>query len=131
MPLSEDEQRILSEIEERLYETDPALAREVGRTTVFTHPARNLRLAVLGCIAGLVFMIVTLSTSYWLSFLGFLVMLAASLWGWSNLRQLGRFGLQQISDSINRGDVSNYLRSPGRRILNRLRRGGAEQSERD
>lgn len=127
MPLSEDEQRILSEIEEQLYETDPALAREVGRTTVFTHPARNLRLAVLGCIAGLIFMILTLSTSHWLSFLGFLVMLAASLWGWSNLRQLGRFGLQQISDSINRGDVSTFLRSPGRRIMNRLRRGDAER----
>ncbi|MYG58576.1 MAG: DUF3040 domain-containing protein [Acidimicrobiia bacterium] len=127
MPLSEDEQRILSEIEERLYETDPALAREVSRTTVFTHPARNLRLAILGCIVGLIFMIVTLSTSYWLSFLGFLVMLAASLWGWSNLRQLGRFGLQQISTSINRGDVSTFLRSPGRRILNRLRRGDAER----
>lgn len=127
MPLSEDEQRILSEIEERLYETDPALAREVGRTTVFTHPARNLRLAILGCIVGLIFMILTLSTSYWLSFLGFLVMLAASLWGWSNLRQLGRFGLQQISNSIHRGDVSTFLRSPGRRILNRLRRGDAER----
>ncbi len=131
MPLSEDEQRILSEIEEQLYETDPVLAREVGRTTVFTHPARNLRLAILAFIAGLVYMILTLSTSYWLSFIGFLVMLAASLWGWSNLRQLGRFGLQEISHSINRGDVSEYLRSPGRRIFNRLRRGGAENSERE
>lgn len=130
MPLSEDEQRILSEIEDQLYETDPALAREVGRTTVFTHPARNLRLAVLAFVVGLVFMILTLSATYWLSFLGFLVMLGASLWGWSNLRQLGRFGLQQISDTINRGDVSNYLRSPGRRILNRLRRGDADRPER-
>ena len=128
MPLSEDEQRILSEIEEQLYETDPALAREVGRTTVFTHPARNLRLAILACIAGLVFMIMTLSTSFWLSFLGFLVMLAASLWGWSNLRQLGRFGLQQISDSISRGDVSNFLRSPGRRFAKRMRRGDTDRS---
>ncbi len=131
MPLSEDEQRILSEIEEQLYETDPALAREVGRTTVFTHPARNLRLAILGCVGGLVFMVLTLSTSYWLSFLGFLVMLAASLWAWSSLRKLGRFGLQQISDSINRGDVSDFLRSPGRRFVHRLRRGGAERPERD
>ncbi|MCY3967461.1 MAG: DUF3040 domain-containing protein [bacterium] len=122
MPLSEDEQRILSEIEDQLYETDPALAREVGRTTVFTHPARNLRLAVLGCIVGLIFMILTLSTSFWLSFVGFLVMLAAALWAWSSLRKLGRFGMQQISDSINRGEVSSFLRSPGRRIMNRMRR---------
>ncbi|MYG94489.1 MAG: DUF3040 domain-containing protein [Acidimicrobiia bacterium] len=122
MPLSEDEQRILDQIEDQLYETDPALAREVGRTTVFTHPARNLRLAILSCIGGLVFMIFTLSISFWLSFVGFLVMLAASLWAWSSLRQLGRFGLQQISGSINRGDISNFLRVPGRRIVNRMRR---------
>ena len=36
VPLSEDEQRILSEIEQQLYESDPALAREVGSTTVYT-----------------------------------------------------------------------------------------------
>ncbi len=128
MPLSEDEQRILSEIEDNLYETDPALAREVGRTTVFTHPARNLRLAILGCIGGLVFMILTLSTSYWLSFIGFVVMLLASLWAWRNLRQLGRFGMQQISESINRGDISKFLRSPKQRIVNRIRRGDPEQN---
>ena len=34
MPLSEDEQRILTEIEQRLYESDPRLARDVRSTTV-------------------------------------------------------------------------------------------------
>ena len=38
MPLSEDEERILNEIEDQLYETDPDLAREVSETTVYTHP---------------------------------------------------------------------------------------------
>ncbi len=45
VPLSEDEQRILSEIEDQLYETDPALAKEVGSTTVYSHASRNLRWA--------------------------------------------------------------------------------------
>ena len=30
MPLSEDEQRILSEIEQQLYQSDPALARDIA-----------------------------------------------------------------------------------------------------
>ena len=34
MPLSEDEQRILSEIEQQLYESDPALAREVAKKKI-------------------------------------------------------------------------------------------------
>ena len=71
MALSEDEQRILSEIEANLYETDPELAEEVRSTTVFRHGFRNLRRSVLGFIAGIVFMIFTLSTSFWLSFVGF------------------------------------------------------------
>ena len=38
MPLSDDEQRILSQIEQQLHETDPALAKEVATTTVYTIP---------------------------------------------------------------------------------------------
>ena len=43
MPLSEDEQRILSEIEQQLYQSDPALARDIADTTVYTHAYRNLK----------------------------------------------------------------------------------------
>ena len=34
VPLSEDEQRILSEIEDHLYESDPTLAREVAQLSL-------------------------------------------------------------------------------------------------
>ena len=54
MPLSDDEQRILSQIEQQLHETDPALAKEVATTTVYTHSARNIKWSVLGFIIGLV-----------------------------------------------------------------------------
>ena len=97
MPLSEDEQRILSEIEANLYETDPELAEEVRSTTVFRHGFRNLRRSVLGFIAGIVFMIFTLSTSFWLSFVGFLIMLASAMFFERNARLVGKAGLQQIS----------------------------------
>ena len=37
MPLSEDEQRILQEIERNFYDSDPAFAREVSTTTLYRH----------------------------------------------------------------------------------------------
>ena len=46
MPLSEDEQRILQQIEAQLYESDPALAREVATTTLYSHAFRNIKLEV-------------------------------------------------------------------------------------
>ena len=51
VPLSEDEQRILSEIEAKLYESDPALARDIADTTIYTHAYRNLKWALLGFVA--------------------------------------------------------------------------------
>ena len=43
MPLSEDEQRILREIEQGFYATDPEFANEVGRTTLYRHGLRRLK----------------------------------------------------------------------------------------
>ena len=62
MPLSEDEQRILTEIENHLYESDPALVREVSETTVYTHAFRNLKWATAGFVLGVVLMVALLST---------------------------------------------------------------------
>lgn len=125
MPLSEDEQRILSQIEEQLYETDPALAREVGSTTVYTHAFRNLKWATLGFVVGVVFMIATLSVSYWLAFVGFLFMLASALFFESNARRLGRVGLEQMTNRIRGGSMMrDYLGSTGERMRERFRREG-------
>ncbi len=97
MPLSEDEQRILTQIEQQLYQEDPVLAHEVSSTTVFTHGFKHIRLAALGFVVGLAVLLFTLSTSYWLSFVGFLIMLASAWYGEKNLRRVGRAGLQQVT----------------------------------
>ena len=51
MPLSEEEQRILSEIESQLRASDPDLARQVGSTTIYSHALRQLRWGIVGFIA--------------------------------------------------------------------------------
>lgn len=119
VPLSEDEQRILSQIEQQLYETDPQLARDVASTTVYTHAARNLKWAVLGFVVGLVVMLSTLTVSFWLAFVGFAIMLAAALLFEQNARRLGRAGLQQLSQSMRGDGIRNALGGPTQKLRER------------
>ncbi len=76
MPLSEDEQRILRQIEEQFYESDPKFAQQVGTSSIYRHALRRIRWAVLGLVAGLAFLIATLQIHFLVAFLGFLIMLA-------------------------------------------------------
>ena len=121
MPLSEDEQRILREIEQRLYESDPRLAREVRSTTVYTPAFRGLRWAALGFVVGVVFMIATLSVSFVLAFMGFLVMLVSALAFERSLRRLGRVGIQQITQRRSGSGVRAYFGGTGQRMRERFR----------
>jgi hypothetical protein len=127
VPLSEDEQRILQEIEQQLYASDPELAREVSSTTVYRHAGRNLKWAALGFGAGVVLMVASLVSfggSYQVlgAFAGFLVMLAAALFFQRNLYKIGRAGRQQWLDSMRASGVKDYFGSAGRRVRDRFKR---------
>jgi membrane protein implicated in regulation of membrane protease activity len=121
MPLSEDERRILSEIEQQLYETDPGLAHEVSSTTVFSHGFRHIRLAAIAFVAGLAVLVLSLSVSYLLSFVGFLIMLASAWYGERNLRRVGKASLQKVTQSASAdGGVRGYFGDAGQRMRDRL-----------
>lgn len=122
MPLSEDEQRILSEIETHLYESDPELAREVAETTVYTHAFRNIKWAALGLLAGAVLMVWLLSVSFFFSFGGFLVMLVSLLFLERNARRVGRAGLGKMSQSMGGGGLRNAVGGAGARMRDRFDR---------
>ncbi len=121
MPLSEEEERILSEMEERLIETDPRLVREVSETTVYTQPLRSIKWAVGGFVAGVALMVTTLSTSYLLAFVGFLVMLGSALRLERNARQVGRTGLRQVADSGRTTSLRHAVGGTGARVRDRMR----------
>ncbi len=122
VPLSEDEQRILLEIEQRLTEEDPDLVREVASTTVYTHALRNLKLATALFVVGVVAMVLLLGTNPILAFGGFLVMLAAALFFERNARRLGKTGMQQITQNFRGGSVREYFGATGQRMRDRMRR---------
>lgn len=121
MPLSEDEQRILQQIEAQLYESDPALAREVATTTLYSHAFRNIKLALLGFVGGVAIMVMTLSVSFLLAFGGFLVMLGSALFAERNARKLGRAGIAQMTDSVRGAGLRDYFGSTSQRMRERFR----------
>lgn len=100
MPLSEDEQKILEDIEKHLHESDPRLAKEVSEKTVYRHALGSLKWSVLGFIIGLAAMIALLTVHFMLAFIGFVLMLLSALGFERNLRLMGRAGINQVSNAI-------------------------------
>jgi len=97
MPLSENEQRILEEIERRLAEEDPRLVEQVTRTTLSAHLARRLRLSAIGFLFGIV-MLLFVTVSVWAALAGFGVMVVAALAGYHYLKQLGRDQIRALQE---------------------------------
>ncbi|MFN3254652.1 MAG: DUF3040 domain-containing protein [Ilumatobacter sp.] len=90
MPLSEDEQRILRQIEEEL-EQDPTFAQKGYRVS-----RRRSILLVIGLLVGLAITIGGLSVNFIVSFVGFVIVLAMAVLLESELRLIGRERLGQL-----------------------------------
>ena len=122
VPLSEDEERILQEIEQQLGATDPQLVREVSSTTLYRHAGRNLKWATLGFIGGLVFMLLTFTRSPVLGGVGFLVMLGSAIAFERNLRKMGKAGWRQWTRSVGASGVRDYFGNAQQRVRDRFKR---------
>ena len=122
MPLSEDEQRILREIEENLSATDPKLVQQVSDTTLYRHAARVIKWAVVGFVVGLLLMVFTFTTTLILGVVGFLVMLGCALAIEHNVRKLGRAGMESLTGSMRNGALKNMLGNAGNRWRERFGR---------
>ena len=122
MPLSEDEQRILHEIEQQFYESDPAFARGVGKTTLYSHSGRNLKWAGLGFFAGFALLIGSFATALYLGFVGFAVMLACAFIFERNLRKMGKAGWTQVTGSLKTTQVKEQFGDVGKRLKKRFRK---------
>jgi hypothetical protein len=100
VPLSEDEQRILHEIERRFYANDPERAKRISSETLPRYLARNCRWSALGMLVGIVILLVALATSWVLAIFGLALLLASALVFTQNLRRMGRHGLTQLSETV-------------------------------
>ena len=111
VPLSEDEQRILQEIEQQFYADDPRLAVDMGGHSLYTDCIRQMKRAGLVFLAGVIVLVVALATatSFMVSFGCFIVMLGAALWFERSMRRLGRAGMARLTDSFRAGGLRDYL----------------------
>jgi hypothetical protein len=123
VPLSEDEQRILHEIEQQFYETDPDLAHAVGSTSLYRHAFRRIKYATLTFVLGIgVLVWALISLGYIAAFGGFLIMFGSVLWFERNARKLGRAGLQQMTSSMRAAGLRDTLGNTRSRMRDRFKR---------
>ncbi len=122
MPLSEDEQRILSEIESQHRASDPDLAEHVGSTTVYTDAVRKLRWGVVAFVASLVLTVVLLTVHFALGFIGFLAMVGSAIIIESNARRMGRAGINEATRALRSSGIRSYFNDAGERARERFRR---------
>jgi hypothetical protein len=93
VPLSEHEQRLLDQIEQALYAEDPKWANTVRISDPRSHYKRRLIKASIGFALGVVLLMVGVVINLIpLGVGGFVVMLAACLWGLSSWKRMNGFG---------------------------------------
>ena len=104
MPLSEEEQRILRQIEEQL-QRDPGFGRNL-------HPRghgnrRTLVVSAIGAVGCLVLTVALLSVSPYLSFVAFIGAVASGLVCERHARSLGETGIGNLTNTV-RGRFSQH-----------------------
>jgi Protein of unknown function (DUF3040) len=110
MPLNEQEQKILEEIERRLSEEDPRLVEQVSRTNLHTHAWGRMKMAMAGFVVGLLLLLLV-GVSVWIAAAGFVLMTLSALLAY---RYAGRLG-------DDRADSGTFGRLAAR-VAGRLRR---------
>ena len=122
VPLSEHEQRVLHELEQALYQQDPAFADRVRSESVYRYAGRYLKWSVLGFVLGLAVMLAFFTTSVFLGFVGVLIMFASLVTFWTNVRRMGKAGWEDFGRSLRAQGVGNALNDTRGWLRNRFRR---------
>lgn len=99
MALSDDEQRILREIEDQL-KSDEKFASAVSSSGLYRHSARRVWWSSLGMLASLIGIVVALQVHYLLAFAAFVAMLGCALVIERQLRLIGRAGVQDLAQKM-------------------------------
>ncbi|MGI8573836.1 MAG: DUF3040 domain-containing protein [Egibacteraceae bacterium] len=106
MPLSDREQRILSDIEARLRADDPKFAKTVGTTTVSSQIRRRIKLSVAAFVLGFLLMLLIIAhIGYGIA--GFALMLASAVYGGNQLKRLGQDQTSHLGGQL-RGGFDRY-----------------------
>jgi predicted histidine transporter YuiF (NhaC family) len=120
MPLSEEEQRILHEMEQKLYEHDRAFADRVSTKSSRRKTPRSGKGWIMAFVAGFVLLIVAFRSSVLLGSLGFLVMLVAAVVYVYRMRQSDSARFGSLKGSGRRSGMGDELSEMRRRLRSRF-----------
>lgn len=104
MALSDDEQRILREIEDQL-KSDEKFASAVSSSGLYRHSARKVWWLMVGMVVSLFGVVVSLQIHYLVAFAAFVAMLGCALMIERQLRLIGRAGVQDLAQKMPRQRV--------------------------
>jgi hypothetical protein len=113
MALSDRERQILNDIEARLREDDPKLAKAVGTKTVSSEARRRIKFAAAGFVLGFIVMLF-FAVNLWFGVAGFVIMLATAVYGGQTLKQLGQQQTNKLGGQLREG-VDRYFQDRRRR----------------
>jgi ABC-type multidrug transport system fused ATPase/permease subunit len=102
MPLSEEEQRIIHELERKLLDHDPEFVKRVRARSKRVRATLSVRWAILGFLAGFTLLLVSFRFSLVLAVVGLLIMVGAALAGEHQLRVARSGPLGQVRSSPRR-----------------------------
>ncbi len=123
MPLSEDEQRILHEMEQKLFEHDRGFANRVRPKRSRSLAGRSMRWSALIFVLGFVVLLVSFRSSTLIGTFGFLVMLVAALqFERSACQAFGRAGAASGRGKAGPRPLTEELAMFGRRLRSRFGR---------
>jgi hypothetical protein len=104
VPLSEEEQRVLDEIERQFYANDPTFIRTAHRSAPAAVSSRRIGRGIVGLVVGLGVLLFGFMKSPFLGFVGFLLMLAGTLSLYAAMRRSGgglaSFGQRLVPNSL-------------------------------
>jgi hypothetical protein len=122
VPLSEHEQRVLQELEQALYRDDPVFANRVRQENVYRYAGRYMKWSILGFIVGLAVMVAFFTTSVFVGFVGVLIMFGSLVSFWTNLRRMGKAGIEDIGRSLRSDGLGNALNDARAKLREKFRR---------
>ena len=120
MPLNENEQRILAEIERQFHSQDPKSAQMIASTTLQRYLARNCKWAAFGFVVVLVVLLVAFASSWVLAIFGFLIMLVSSVVLIRNLTRISRLGVEQVAQTFRSRNPSQSFAELARKLRERF-----------
>ena len=96
MPLSENEEKILADIEANIRKSDPGLAQHVEQTTIYRHSGRRILFSVLGLVALLVIIVVSFTKVWAVAFVAFGAMVVIGITLVDHVEKISRAGVDDV-----------------------------------